>query len=107
MLFCILQSILMNEILTFVEQSDGSALGHGIGLCLALFISEFGKAFFGSLLWAVNLRTAIRMKGAFSMLAFQKIITLRTLNDLTVGEVGPDCLNRFIAFNLKKKGRTI
>ncbi|KAM9493789.1 ATP-binding cassette sub-family C member 12 [Clarias gariepinus] len=80
-------SILMNEILTFVEQSDGSALGHGIGLCLALFISEFGKAFFASLLWAVNLRTAIRMKGAFSMLAFQKIITLRTLNDLTVGEM--------------------
>ncbi|KAF5904416.1 multidrug resistance-associated protein 9, partial [Clarias magur] len=80
-------SILMNEILTFVEQSDGSALGHGVGLCVALFCTEFGKAFFASLLWAVNLRTAIRMKGAFSMLGFQKIITLRTLSDLTVGEM--------------------
>ncbi|XP_017314285.1 ATP-binding cassette sub-family C member 12 isoform X2 [Ictalurus punctatus] len=80
-------SILVHEILTYVEKSDRSALVHGVGLCVALFISEFSKAFFASLLWAVNLRTAIRMKGAFSMLAFQKIITLRTLSDVTVGEM--------------------
>ncbi|XP_058238228.1 ATP-binding cassette sub-family C member 12 isoform X1 [Hemibagrus wyckioides] len=80
-------SILVNEILTYVEQFDGSMLGHGLGLCVALFITEFSKAFFASLMWAINLRTAIRMKGAFSMLAFQKIITLRTLSDVTVGEM--------------------
>ncbi|MCJ8747229.1 hypothetical protein PDJAM_G00151060 [Pangasius djambal] len=80
-------SILVNEILTYVEQSEGSTLVHGVGLCVALFISEFCKAFFSSLLWAINLRTSVRMKGAFSMLAFQKIITLRTLSDVTVGEM--------------------
>lgn len=82
-----LQSILVNEILMYVERSEGSMLVHGVGLCVALFITEFGKAFFASLLWAVNLRSAIRMKVAFSMLAFQKIITLRTLSDISVGEV--------------------
>ncbi|KAK3528342.1 hypothetical protein QTP86_033632 [Hemibagrus guttatus] len=80
-------SVVVNEILTYVEQSEGSMLVHGIGLCVALFITEFCKAFFASLMWAVNLRTAIRIKGAFSMLAFQKIITLRTLSDVTVGEM--------------------
>lgn len=95
----VVQSILVHEILTYVEKSDGSALVHGVGLCVALFISEFSKAFFASLLWAVNLRTAIRMKGAFSMLAFQKIITLRTLSDVTVGEVASDWLIRSTALS--------
>ncbi|KAF7688086.1 hypothetical protein HF521_014092 [Silurus meridionalis] len=87
MLFVFIRpAILVKEILMYVEQSDGRTLVYGIGLCVALFISEFSKIIFGSLLWAVNLRTAIRVKGAFSMLAFQKIITLRTLSDVTVGE---------------------
>ncbi|KAI5088763.1 multidrug resistance-associated protein 9, partial [Silurus meridionalis] len=80
-------SILVNEILTYVERTDNPMLVHGVGLCVALFISEFSKAFFASLLWAINLRTAIRMKGAFCMLAFNKIITLRTLSDVTIGEM--------------------
>lgn len=83
----LLQSILVNEILTYVEQTEKSTLVRGVGLCVALFVSEFSKAFFASLLWAINLRTAIRTKAAFSMLAFQKIITLRTLSGVTVGEV--------------------
>ncbi|XP_036439968.1 multidrug resistance-associated protein 9 [Colossoma macropomum] len=79
-------SILVYEILRYAEKPESSTLLHGVGLCVALFVTEFCKAFFASLLWAVNLRTAIRMKGAFSMLAFQKIISLRTLNGITVGE---------------------
>ncbi|KAL7833683.1 hypothetical protein AOLI_G00286430 [Acnodon oligacanthus] len=78
-------SILVYEILRYVEVL-GSSLLYGVGLCVALFVTEFCKAFFASLLWAVNLRTAIRMKGAFSMLAFEKIISLRTLSGITVGE---------------------
>lgn len=89
---CIVQSILVNEILTYVEQTEKSTLVRGVGLCVALFVSEFCKAFFASLLWAVNLRTAIRTKAAFSMLAFQKIVTLRTLSNITVGEVTSDWL---------------
>ncbi|XP_066513033.1 ATP-binding cassette sub-family C member 12-like [Hoplias malabaricus] len=80
-------SILVHEILRYAEDPDSSTLLHGLGLCVALFISEFSKAFFASLLWAVNLRTAIRLKGAFSTMAFYKIISLRTLSGITVGEM--------------------
>ncbi|XP_072527070.1 ATP-binding cassette sub-family C member 12 [Salminus brasiliensis] len=80
-------SILVYEILQFAERPGSSTLLHGVGLCVALFVTEFSKAIFASLLWAVNLRTAIRLKGAFSMLAFQKIISLQTLNGVTVGEM--------------------
>ncbi|XP_051576098.1 ATP-binding cassette sub-family C member 12-like isoform X2 [Myxocyprinus asiaticus] len=79
-------SILVYEILNYAEEPGSSTQLHGVGLCVALFISEFSKAFFASLLWAVNLRTAIRVKGAFSMLAFKKIISLRTLTSISVGE---------------------
>uniref|UniRef100_A0A8C7JX16 ATP binding cassette subfamily C member 12 n=1 Tax=Oncorhynchus kisutch TaxID=8019 RepID=A0A8C7JX16_ONCKI len=48
---------------------------------------DFSKAFFASLLWAVNLRTAIRVKSAFSVVAFQKIISLRSVSNLSVGEM--------------------
>ncbi|XP_060767544.1 ATP-binding cassette sub-family C member 12 [Neoarius graeffei] len=80
-------SILVNAILTYVEQPNGSTLVYGIGLCVALFTSEFCKAFFSSLMWAINLRTAVRLKGAVTILAFRKIIMLRTLSDVTVGEM--------------------
>uniref|UniRef100_A0A9J8CDT8 ATP-binding cassette, sub-family C (CFTR/MRP), member 12 n=1 Tax=Cyprinus carpio carpio TaxID=630221 RepID=A0A9J8CDT8_CYPCA len=76
----------LHEILSYIEQPESSTLLHGIGLCVALFLSEFSKAFFASLLWAVNLRTAVRMKGAFSMLAFKKIISLRSLTSISIGE---------------------
>ncbi|XP_051563276.1 ATP-binding cassette sub-family C member 12-like [Myxocyprinus asiaticus] len=79
-------SILVYEILNYVEKPETSTLLRGVGLCVALFISEFSKAFFASLLWAVNLRTAVRVKGAFSMLAFKTIISLRTLTSISVGE---------------------
>uniref|UniRef100_A0A673KPK5 ATP-binding cassette sub-family C member 5 n=1 Tax=Sinocyclocheilus rhinocerous TaxID=307959 RepID=A0A673KPK5_9TELE len=76
----------LNEILSYIEQPESSTLLHGVGLCVALFVGEFSKAFFASLLWAVNLRTAVRVKGAFSMLAFKKIISLRSLTSISIGE---------------------
>uniref|UniRef100_A0A672PR52 ATP-binding cassette sub-family C member 5 n=1 Tax=Sinocyclocheilus grahami TaxID=75366 RepID=A0A672PR52_SINGR len=79
-------SILVNEILSYIEQPESSTLLHGVGLCVALFVGEFSKAFFASLLWALNLRTAVRVKGAFSMLAFKKIISLRSLTSISIGE---------------------
>uniref|UniRef100_A0A672PYK4 ATP binding cassette subfamily C member 12 n=1 Tax=Sinocyclocheilus grahami TaxID=75366 RepID=A0A672PYK4_SINGR len=70
----------------YIEQPESSTLLHGVGLCVALFVGEFSKAFFASLLWALNLRTAVRVKGAFSMLAFKKIISLRSLTSISIGE---------------------
>ncbi|XP_052362965.1 ATP-binding cassette sub-family C member 12-like, partial [Oncorhynchus keta] len=80
-------AVLVYEILNYAETPGSSTLLHGVGLCVALFVSEFSKAFFASLLWAVNLRTAIRVKSAFSVVAFQKIISLRSVSNLSVGEM--------------------
>uniref|UniRef100_A0AAR2LIF8 ATP-binding cassette sub-family C member 5 n=1 Tax=Pygocentrus nattereri TaxID=42514 RepID=A0AAR2LIF8_PYGNA len=85
--FAVFIGPVLYKILRYAEEPDSSTLLYGVGLCVALFVTEFCKAFFASLFWAVNLRTAIRMKGAFSILAFEKIISLRTLNGITVGEV--------------------
>uniref|UniRef100_A0A8B9HMQ8 ATP-binding cassette sub-family C member 5 n=1 Tax=Astyanax mexicanus TaxID=7994 RepID=A0A8B9HMQ8_ASTMX len=85
--FAVFIGPVLYEILQYAEEPGSSTLLYGVGLCVALFVTEFSKAIFASLLWAVNLRTAIRLKGAFSMLAFYKIISLQTLHGVTVGEM--------------------
>ncbi|XP_061101234.1 ATP-binding cassette sub-family C member 12-like [Conger conger] len=79
-------AILVHKLLEYIE-SENTALVYGIGLSVALFFTEFCKAISLSLLWAINLRTGIRVKNAFSVLAFQKIISLRALNTISMGEV--------------------
>ncbi|XP_056135383.1 ATP-binding cassette sub-family C member 12 [Lampris incognitus] len=80
-------AVLVHEILTYVEQPGSSTLIYGVGMCVALFTSEFCKSFFFSLLWALNLRTAVRVKGAFSMVAFHKIVSLRRSRYISTGEM--------------------
>ena len=81
------QAVVVHEILNYVEDPGKSTVSYGVGLSLALFTSEFCKAFLISLLWAISLRTAVRLKGAFSSMAFQKVISLRSHSSISVGEV--------------------
>lgn len=74
-------------ILKYIEKPEESTVTYGAGLAVALFSSEFFKAFFISLLWAINLRTAVRLKGAFSGMAFEKVISLRVHSGISMGEV--------------------
>ncbi|XP_077569773.1 ATP-binding cassette sub-family C member 12-like [Stigmatopora nigra] len=80
-------AVLVYQLLNYVEDPSKSTQTHGVGLCFALFTSEFFKAFFISLLWALNLRTATRLKGAFSALAYQKVISLRVHSTISMGEI--------------------
>ncbi|XP_041841880.1 ATP-binding cassette sub-family C member 12-like [Melanotaenia boesemani] len=80
-------AVLVYEILNYIDYPEESTVTHGVGLAFALFTSEFCKAFFISLLWAINLRTAVRLKGAFSLVAFQKVISLRVHSGISVGEM--------------------
>ncbi|XP_028432411.1 multidrug resistance-associated protein 9 [Perca flavescens] len=81
------QAVLVHEILKYVDGPEKSTVFHGVGVCFALFTSEFFKAFFISLMWALNLRTAVRLKGAYSTLAFQKVISLRMHSGISMGEI--------------------
>uniref|UniRef100_A0AAQ4P4I1 ATP-binding cassette sub-family C member 5 n=1 Tax=Gasterosteus aculeatus aculeatus TaxID=481459 RepID=A0AAQ4P4I1_GASAC len=80
-------AVVVHEILKYTEDPEKSTVLYGVGLSFALFASEFSKAFLISLLWAVNLRTAARLKGAYSLLAFQKVISLRGNSGILKGEV--------------------
>uniref|UniRef100_A0AAQ5XCT5 ATP-binding cassette, sub-family C (CFTR/MRP), member 12 n=1 Tax=Amphiprion ocellaris TaxID=80972 RepID=A0AAQ5XCT5_AMPOC len=64
-----------------------STVVHGVGLALGLFTTEFFRAFLMSLMWAMNIRTAVRLKGAFSSVGFQKVISLRAHSGVSMGEM--------------------
>ncbi|XP_049458237.1 ATP-binding cassette sub-family C member 12 isoform X1 [Epinephelus fuscoguttatus] len=80
-------AVVVYEILKYVEDPEKSTVYYGVGLAFALFTSEFSKAFLISLMWALNLRTAVRMKGAYSLVAFQKVISLRVHSGISMGEM--------------------
>uniref|UniRef100_A0A8C2ZTD2 ATP binding cassette subfamily C member 12 n=1 Tax=Cyclopterus lumpus TaxID=8103 RepID=A0A8C2ZTD2_CYCLU len=87
MVAAFLGPVITFEILNYAEEPEKSTVAYGVGLSIALFASEFSKAFMISLLWALNLRTAARLKGAYSSVAFQKVISLRLHTGISMGEM--------------------
>uniref|UniRef100_UPI00398EC4DA ATP-binding cassette sub-family C member 12 n=1 Tax=Pristiophorus japonicus TaxID=55135 RepID=UPI00398EC4DA len=79
-------AVLVHAILKHVEEKSEN-LVYGVGLCFVLFITEFFKTFFFSASWAVNYQTGIQLKGAISTLAFVKLVHLKSLNNISIGEV--------------------
>ncbi|TNN41659.1 ATP-binding cassette sub-family C member 11 [Liparis tanakae] len=90
-------AIVVYEILNYAEEPEKSTVAYGVGLSIALFVSEFSKAFMISLLMALNLRTAVRLKGAYSSMAFQKVISLRLHTGISMGEVNTE-LNTYNSY---------
>lgn len=82
----ILQTVLIHQILQQTE-SISRNVWVGIGLCMALFATEFTKVLFWALAWAINYRTAIRLKVAVSTLVFENLVSFKTLAHISIGEV--------------------
>uniref|UniRef100_A0AAQ5Y6Q9 ATP-binding cassette, sub-family C (CFTR/MRP), member 12 n=1 Tax=Amphiprion ocellaris TaxID=80972 RepID=A0AAQ5Y6Q9_AMPOC len=80
-------AVSVREILNYIEDPGDSTVVHGVGLALGLFTTEFFRAFLMSLMWAMNIRTAVRLKGAFSSVGFQKVISLRAHSGVSMGEM--------------------
>ncbi|TNN32588.1 Multidrug resistance-associated protein 9 [Liparis tanakae] len=80
-------AVLVYGILKYAVEPEKSTVAYGVGLSIALFVTEVSKAFMISLQWALNLRTAVRLKGAYSSMAFQKVISLRLHTGISMGEV--------------------
>uniref|UniRef100_G1LI01 ATP-binding cassette sub-family C member 12 n=1 Tax=Ailuropoda melanoleuca TaxID=9646 RepID=G1LI01_AILME len=78
--------ILIHQILQQTE-SVSRNVWVGVGLCIALFATEFTKVLFWALAWAINYRTAIRLKVAVSTLVFESLVSFKTLAHISVGEV--------------------
>ncbi|XP_062967660.1 ATP-binding cassette sub-family C member 12 isoform X1 [Cynocephalus volans] len=79
-------TVLTHQILQQTESTSGE-VWVGISLCVALFATEFTKVLFWALAWAVNYRTAIRLKVALSTLVFENLVSFKTLTHISVGEV--------------------
>uniref|UniRef100_A0A8I3MLS1 ATP binding cassette subfamily C member 12 n=1 Tax=Canis lupus familiaris TaxID=9615 RepID=A0A8I3MLS1_CANLF len=79
-------TVLIHQILQQTE-SISRNVWVGIGLCMALFATEFTKVLFWALAWAINYRTAIRLKVAVSTLVFENLVSFKTLAHISIGEV--------------------
>ncbi|XP_054426212.1 ATP-binding cassette sub-family C member 12-like [Pteronotus mesoamericanus] len=79
-------TVLIHQILWQTESAAGD-VWVGVGLCVALFATEFTKVLFWALAWAINYRTAIRLKVAVSTLVFEHLMSFKMLTHVSVGEV--------------------
>ncbi|XP_043842702.1 ATP-binding cassette sub-family C member 12-like [Dromiciops gliroides] len=79
-------TVLVHQILQYTESTSKNVFV-GIALCVALFFTEFAKVLFWALAWAINYRTAIRLKVATSTVAFENLVSFKTLTHISVGEV--------------------
>ncbi|KAM6159981.1 ATP-binding cassette sub-family C member 12 isoform 1-T1 [Erethizon dorsatum] len=79
-------TVLIHQILQHTENASGK-FWVGISLCIALFVTEFTKVLFWALAWAINYRTAIRLKVALSTLVFENLVSFKTLTRISIGEV--------------------
>ncbi|XP_076427902.1 ATP-binding cassette sub-family C member 12 isoform X5 [Peromyscus maniculatus bairdii] len=80
-------TVLIHQILQHITSISSGHIGVGICLCLALFATEFTKVLFWALAWAINYRTAIRLKVALSTLVFENLLSFKTLTHISAGEV--------------------
>ncbi|XP_021076051.1 multidrug resistance-associated protein 9 isoform X1 [Mus pahari] len=80
-------TVLIHQILQHITSTSSGHIWISIGLCLALFATEFTKVLFWALAWAINYRTAIRLKVALSTLIFENLLSFKTLTHISAGEV--------------------
>ncbi|XP_045389733.1 ATP-binding cassette sub-family C member 11 isoform X5 [Lemur catta] len=77
--------LIIPKILDYSEERSGDVV-HGVGLCLALFLSECLKSVSLCSSWIINQHTGIRFRGAISSFAFEKLIQFKSLTHITSGE---------------------
>ncbi|CAH1245355.1 ABCC5, partial [Branchiostoma lanceolatum] len=65
----------------------------GVGLVIAMFVTEMSRSVFFATTWSLSYRSATRVLGAVLTLIFTKITRLRSLKDKTVGELVNLCAN--------------
>lgn len=85
------QALLIRALLEY-SQSSESYVPYGLSLVAGIFLMELMRSWSLALMWAVNYRTAARLRGAALTFAFNKILRLRSTKDIGPGEVGDKTL---------------
>lgn len=85
------QALLVRAVLEY-SQSSHASVPYGLSLVAGIVLMELMRSWSLALMWAVNYRTAARLRGAALTFAFQKILCLRSTKDIGPGEVGDPTL---------------
>ncbi|KAM3828790.1 ATP-binding cassette sub-family C member 12-like [Vipera latastei] len=79
-------TLIFHNILQYNDK-DSKDLVEGVGLCMALFFTEFSKVVLWSLTWAINYRTAVRVKVAVTTVAFENLLACKSLKHASLGKL--------------------
>ncbi|XP_029296884.1 multidrug resistance-associated protein 5 [Cottoperca gobio] len=79
-------ALLVRALLEY-SQSSESCVPYGLSLVAGIFLMELMRSWSMALMWAVNYRTAARLRGAALTFAFHKILRLRSTKDISPGEL--------------------
>uniref|UniRef100_A0A8C2XHS4 ATP-binding cassette sub-family C member 5 n=1 Tax=Cyclopterus lumpus TaxID=8103 RepID=A0A8C2XHS4_CYCLU len=79
-------ALLVRALLEY-SQSSVSCVPYGLCLVAGIFLMELMRSWSLALMWAVNYRTAARLRGAALTFAFHKILRLRSTKDIGTGEL--------------------
>lgn len=79
-------ALLVRALLEYSQAPECSVL-YGLSLVAGIFVMELMRSWSLALMWAVNYRTAARLRGAALTFAFNKILRLRSTKDISPGEL--------------------
>ncbi|XP_077589032.1 ATP-binding cassette sub-family C member 5 [Stigmatopora nigra] len=79
-------AILVRALLEY-SQSSERCIKYGLSLVGGIFAMELIRSWSLALMWAVNYRTATRLRGAALTFAFNRILRLRSTKDISPGEL--------------------
>ncbi|XP_031718518.1 multidrug resistance-associated protein 5 [Anarrhichthys ocellatus] len=79
-------ALLVRALLEY-SQSSVSCVPYGLSLVAGIFLMELMRSWSLALMWAVNYRTAARLRGAALTFAFHKILRLRSTKEIGPGEL--------------------
>lgn len=83
-------ALLIRALLEFSQCSEVKLL-YGLALVAGIFLMELTRSWSLAFMWAINYRTAARLRGAALTFAFQKILRLRSTKDVSSGELVNIC----------------
>ncbi|XP_072428524.1 ATP-binding cassette sub-family C member 5 isoform X3 [Chiloscyllium punctatum] len=79
-------AFLVKRLLDYTALSE-SNLQYGLFLSLGLFLTEVVRSWSLAMTWALNYRTAARLRGAVLTMAFDKILKLKNIKEKSLGEL--------------------
>lgn len=79
-------ALLIRALLEYCQGTEND-IAFGLSLVAGIFLMELTRSWAVAFTWAINYRTAARLRGAALTFAFQKILSLRSTKEISPGEL--------------------